>query len=242
MTERKIVIPGEVVFEGEDFLPGEGTEKQGNKIVALKFGLAEESKNLVRVIPLSGVYQPRRGNVVIGKVENITFNGWVININTPENAFLSLMEVPRYVNKDELREVMDIGDMVVAKIYSINKRGIDLSLKLNGMGRLNKGIIIQVNPNKVPRIIGKEGSMISLIKDKTKCKITVGQNGLVWISGDNVEDELFAKKAILYIAENSLMSGLTDEMEKWFQENGGKEWQLKNSKDQMEEKLMNLER
>ena len=223
MTERKIVTPGEVIFEGEDFLPGEGTERRGNEVVALKFGLAEESKNLVRVIPLSGVYQPRRGNVVIGKVENITFNGWVIDINTPENAFLSLMEVPRYVNKDELREVMDIGDMVVAKIYAINKRGIDLSLKLNGMGKLNKGIIIQVNPNKVPRIIGKEGSMISLIKDKTKCKITVGQNGLVWIGGDKVEDELFAKKAILYIAENSLMSGLTDEMEKWFQENGGKE-------------------
>ena len=217
MTERKIVTPGEVIFEGEDFLPGEGTERRGNEVVALRFGLAEESKNLVRVIPLSGVYQPRRGNVVIGKVENVTFNGWVIDINTPENAFLSLMEIPRYVNKDELREVMDIGDMVVAKIYSINKRGIDLSLKSNGLGKLNKGIIVQINPNKVPRVIGKEGSMISLIKDKTKCKITVGQNGLIWISGDKVEDELFAKKAILYIAENSLMSGLTDEMEKWFE-------------------------
>ena len=220
--ERKIAIPGEVIFKGEDYLPGEGTEKRGEEIVSLRFGVVEEMKNLVRVIPLSGVYQPRRGNVVIGKVEMITFNGWVIDINTAENAFLSLMEVPRYVNKDDLKEVMDIGDMVVAKIHAINKRGTDLTLQASGLGKLEKGIIININPNKVPRVIGKEGSMISLIKDETKCRITVGQNGFIWIGGSKVEDELFAKKAILYIAENSLMSGLTDEMKEWFNREKGK--------------------
>ncbi|MCK9596112.1 exosome complex RNA-binding protein Rrp4 [Candidatus Pacearchaeota archaeon] len=218
MTDRKIVIPGEVLFEGDNYLPGEGTEKRGNQVVAIRFGLAEETKNLVKVIPLSGVYQARRGNVVIGKVENITFNGWVINIGTPENAFLSIMEIPRYVNKDDLGEVMGIGDMVVAKIYAMNKRGIDLTLKQKELGPLDRGIIIQVNPNKVPRIIGKEGSMISQIKTETKCNITVGQNGLIWIGGNKVEDELFAKKAIMYIAEHSLTSGLTDEMKNWFEE------------------------
>jgi exosome complex component RRP4 len=216
MTERKVVIPGEIISKGGDFLPGEGTEKRGEEIVAIRFGLAEESNKLVKVIPLSGVYQPRRGNVVIGKVENVTFNGWVIDINTAEGAFLSLMEVPRYVNKDDLEEVMMIGDMVVAKIGSINKRGIDLTIKLKGLGRLDRGIIISINPNKVPRVIGKEGSMISLIKDETKCRITVGQNGLIWINGDKVEDELFAKKAIIHVAENSFMSGLTEEMTEWF--------------------------
>lgn len=223
MADRKIVIPGEIIFEGDDLLPGEGTERRNGKIVALKFGLAEETNNLVKVIPLSGAYQPRRGNVVIGKVENITFNGWVINIDAAENAFLSLMEVPRYVNKDDLKEVMDMGDMVVSKIYSINKRGIDVTLKLKGLGKLEGGIIVKINPNKVPRVIGKEGSMISLVKDETGCQITVGQNGLIWIEGKKVEDELFAKKAILYIAENSQMSGLTDELKKWFDENREKE-------------------
>jgi exosome complex component RRP4 len=216
MTERKIVIPGEVISSGDDYLPGEGTEKRKDEIVAIRFGLAEETNKLIKVIPLSGVYQPRRGNVVIGKVDNVTFNGWVVDINTADGAFLSLMEIPRYVNKDDLREVMDIGDVIVAKIYSINKRGIDLTFKLKGLGKLEGGMIININPNKVPRIIGKEGSMVSLIKDETGCQITVGQNGFIWISGKKIEDELFAKKAILYIAENSLMSGLTDEMKNWF--------------------------
>ncbi len=216
MSDRKIVIPGEIIESGSDFLPGEGTEKQGENIVALRYGLAEEQNRLVKIIPLSGVYQPRRGNVVIGKVELITFNGWVINIGTAENAFLSLMEVPRYVNKDGLEEVMDIGDMAVVKIVGMNKRGIDVTIKSRGLGRIEDGIIIKINPNKVPRIIGKEGSMINLIKDETKCNITVGQNGLISIKGDKIEDELYSKEAILFVAEKSFTSGLTEEVKKWF--------------------------
>ncbi len=216
-NEREIVIPGETIVKGGDYLPGEGTEKRGDEIVSIKYGLSEESDRLVKVIPLSGVYQPRRGNVVIGKVENITFNGWVINIDASDNGFLSLMEVPRYVNKDELDEVMDIGDMVIAKIWSINKRGIDLSIKSRELGRISNGIILKINPNKVPRIIGKEGSMINLIKNETECDVTIGQNGLIWIKGDKIEDELFAKKAILFVAERSFISGLTEEVKKWFE-------------------------
>src|SRR3989304_9030949 len=114
-SERHVVIPGEVIMSG-DYLPGEGTEKVGNNIVALRYGLAEEVSKLVKVIPLSGVYSPRRGNVVIGKISNITFNGWLIDIGCPENSFLSVAEYPKFVHKNELDLVMKIGDMIVAKI------------------------------------------------------------------------------------------------------------------------------
>jgi len=99
---RKIVIPGEVIVSGENYLPGEGTEKKDSSIIALRYGLAEETNRLVKVIPLSGVYHPRRGNVVIGKISNITFNGWLIDIGSPENAFLSVAEYPKFVHKNEL--------------------------------------------------------------------------------------------------------------------------------------------
>ena len=221
-TKREVVIPGEVIVKGDNYLPGEGTEKIGGEIVAMRYGLAEETNGLVKIIPLSGVYQPRRGNVVIGKVENITFNGWVVDINSAEGAFLSLMEVPRYVDKNSLDEVMYIGDLVVAKIWNVGRRGIDLTVKQRGLGRVDEGIIVKINPNKVPRIIGKEGSMIKLIKDETKCNITVGQNGFIWIQGEKIEDELFAKKAILFISNKSFVSGLTEEIKKLFDEERGK--------------------
>ena len=78
---------------------------------------------------------------------------------------------------------------------------------------------MEINSNKVPRVIGKEGSMIGIIKDETKCEITVGQNGIIWIQGKTVEDELFAKKAILHIVEKSFVEGLTEEVKKWFEKN-----------------------
>jgi exosome complex component RRP4 len=213
---RKIVIPGEVILKGDEYLPGEGTEKKGNEIVATRYGLAEESNRLVKVIALSGIYHPRRGNVVIGKVENITFNGWIIDIDSPTGAFLPLTEVPRYVNKDGLSEVLDIGDMVVAKIIGVNGRGVDLTIKSRGLGKIDEGIIVKINSNKVPRVIGKEGSMINLIKREAGCNVTVGQNGLIWIKGDRVNDELFVKKAILFVTKKSYISGLTEEIKKWF--------------------------
>ncbi len=222
MTDRKIVIPGESIISGEDYLPGEGTEKRDKDIVALRFGLAEEMNKLIKVIPLSGVYQPRRGNVIIGKVEMLTSSGWLLDIGGADNAFLSISEVPRYVNKNGLDEVMKIGDMAVVKIWNINGRGIDLSIKSRGLGKINEGIIFKINPNKVPRVIGKEGSMIKMIKDNTNCNITVGQNGYIWINGDKIDDELFAKKAVEFVAEKSFISGLTEETEKWFEAQGVK--------------------
>src|SRR3990170_4092537 len=195
--ERKVVIPGEVIVSGEDYLPGEGTEKRGQEIVAIRYGLAEESSSLVKVIALSGIYQPRRGNVVIGKVENITFNGWVVDINSPTGAFLPLAEVPRFVSKDEMSEVLDIGDMLVAKILGVNGRGIDLTIKMRGLGKIEEG-------------------MIKIVKNETGCNITVGQNGLIWIKGERIEDELFVKRAIMFITEKSFTSGLTEEVQKWF--------------------------
>ncbi len=214
--DRKIVIPGEIIIEGDEYLPGDFTEKKNGKLFALRYGLAEEQNNLIKVIPLSGVYHARRGNVVIGKVENILANGWIIDIGAADTAFLSIMEVPKYVNKDAMDEVLNIGDMVIAKIWSINKRGIDLSLKSRGLGRIEEGLIFEVNSNKVPRIIGKEGSMIKIIKDNTGCDITVGQNGMVLLDGKDIDSELFAKKAIRFIEKKSHIQGLTAEVEKWF--------------------------
>ena len=222
MTERKVVVPGEVIFSGEDYLPGSGTEKRGQDVVAIRFGLAEESSKLVKVIPLSGGYTPRRGNTLIGRVEMLTRNGWVINFGNAENAFLSLTEVPRFVNKGALDEVLDLGEMVVAKIASVRGRDIDLTIKSRGLGRVEEGMIFRVNPSKVPRIIGKEGSMINLIKDNTGCNVTVAQNGFILMKGDKIEDELLAKKAILFIVERSFVSGLTEKVEEWFKANGGR--------------------
>jgi exosome complex component RRP4 len=49
-----------------------------------------------------------------------------------------------------------------------------------------------------------------MLKKETKCNITVGQNGLVYVSGRNREDERIAISAINKIEEEAHTSGLTD--------------------------------
>lgn len=51
--------------------------------------------------------------------------------------------------------------------------------------------------------------MINMIKDKTKCKIVVGQNGLVWVKGDKGMEQI-TKTIINLIEAEAHTSGLTD--------------------------------
>ena len=109
-------------------------------------------------------------------------------------------------------------------------------MKARGLGRIDEGIVFKINSNKVPRVIGKEGSMIKIIRDYTNCNITVGQNGYIWIKGDKIEDELFAKKAILFITENSFVEGLTEKVEEWFKKNGGVKKESTKTEEKSEDK------
>lgn len=218
-SKRKVVIPGEVIVTGEDFLPGEGTRREGDDVIALRFGLAEEIGKVVKVIPIFGAFIPRRNNVVIGRVSDITYSGWLIDIDYAGSAFLPIDEFPRYVNKSEMASHLAIGDVIAAKIWSVNGKSIDLAMKGRGLGPLQGGFIFHVISARVPRIIGREGSMITLIKEKTGCEITVGQNGWVWIQGPNSDAEIRARKAVEYVADKVHMGGLTEKMEGWFAKN-----------------------
>ncbi|MEI6849882.1 MAG: exosome complex RNA-binding protein Rrp4 [archaeon] len=217
--KRKIVVPGEVIASGEDYLPSDGTRREGKDVIASRFGLAEESGRVIKVISITGAFVPRRNNVVIGRVTNVTFNGWVVDIDAAANGFLPLDESPRFISKNDMAQFLAIGDVISAKIWSINNRGIDLSLNGKGLGKLEGGFIFRVSPNRVPRVIGREGSMINLIKDKTGCNISVGQNGWVWIKGNDIDSQIRARKAIEFVTDKVHVEGLTDKMEAWFTEN-----------------------
>src|SRR3989338_3095355 len=216
---RTIVVPGEVVATGEDFLAGEGARREGNEVIASRYGLSEKVGRVVKIIPFSGAFIPRRNNVIVGIVSDIVHSGWIVDIDYAQNGFLPLMESPRFVNKGEMDQFLAIGDVVAAKVWSVSPKGIDLAMKGKGLGKLEGGFIFRVNPSRVPRIIGREGSMINLIKDNTGCNITIGQNGWIWVKGNSLDSELKARKAIEFIADKVLVTGLTEKTEKWFGEN-----------------------
>ena len=211
--KRKIVTPGEVLVSGTNYLPGEGTRREGNEILASRLGVLEMEDRLVKVVAISGVYIPKKGHVVLARVEDITFNGWMMSINSPYSSFLPLTECKGFISKrDDLSLIFNYGDIVVAGIIGVKARGTDLTTKDRGLDKLEDGLVITINSNKVPRVIGRQGSMVTLINELTGCEVVVGQNGVIWIKGNSIEDELIAKEAITFIVENSLVEGLTEQV------------------------------
>jgi exosome complex component RRP4 len=207
---------------GNEFLPGDGAYRDGSEVVAGRYGIANIFEKHVRVVPITGAYYPKRGNTIIGTIVDITFNGWLIDFGGAQNAFLPVAEVPRYVNKNEMQEFLDFGETVIVKVWDVKSRGVDVSMKMRGFGKVEGGMIISVGSNTVPRIIGKEGSMIKQIKDATGCNITVGQNGKVWISGKNIDNEVATKKIVEFISKNTTVLGLTEKVEEYIKNLGFK--------------------
>ena len=216
-AKRRVVVPGEVIVSGDDYLPGDGTRREGSNIVASKFGLAEEAGRVVRIISVFGAFVPRRNNVIIGRITDITHAGWLVDIDSATSAFLPIEESPKFINRNEMDQFLEVGDVISAKIWTVKTRGIDLTLKGKGLGKLEGGFVFRVIPSRVPRIIGREGSMVNLIKEKTGCNVTVGQNGWIWIKGD-IDGQIKARKAIEFVSEKVFVSGLTEKVESWFEE------------------------
>lgn len=215
ITDKDIVVPGEELAEGMDYIPAAGTYRDGDKIIASQVGMVNLSGRLVKLVPLSGRYSPKVGDTVIGKVTNVSFSNWFIDVGYAYEGVLSLKDATSdYIERGaDLSKYYDIGDYVSCKITNVTKSmAIDLSMKGLGLRKLKGGRIIKVTPSKIPRIIGKQGSMINLIKEKTSCRISAGQNGRIWIQGDDPQKEMLAAKAIEMIDKNAHAKGLTDEI------------------------------
>ena len=215
MKTKDIVIPGEMVEERKGRKLGIGVYLEDDKVFSKVLGISRIDENEVSVIALSGVYTPKVGDRIIGTIEEVEISGWLVNINSPYAAFLPLAEaVEEFVDtsRSDLSRYFDVGDIIYCKISKVTKsKNVQVSMNDMSARKLHEGVVIKVTPTKIPRMIGKEGSMVNLIKSKTGCIITTGQNGLVWIKGDN---KAKAIETILTIEKESHTVGLTEKIEK----------------------------
>ncbi|MBI3859003.1 MAG: S1 RNA-binding domain-containing protein [Thaumarchaeota archaeon] len=186
MIERKQVIPGDVITRG-DFQWGSYIEKRGDEFIALRVGLAEVGREGVKLNPLSGPYLPHPEDQVIGKVVDINGFGWVVDINSSFDGFLPASFVfgrEFSPSTHDLTTKFGVGDIIGARIESSERsRDPQLSIRGHGFGKIDRGEIVKISPTKVPRLIGRRGSMINLISERTGCDVKVGQNGVVVVSG-----------------------------------------------------------
>ena len=121
--------------------------------------------------------------------------------------------MPWRVDFGETEKYLNQGDSIMAKVLQVDvEKKLQVTLNDRNLYKIKGGLIIYVEPSKVPRIIGKKGSMIALLKKYTRCRIFVGQNGRIWIDGD---EEGVAKvlQMIRKIEDESLSYGLTNKIE-----------------------------
>jgi exosome complex component RRP4 len=229
--QKQIATPGDLLAEG-DYVAGENTYVENKKIYASRTGLVEYNDKNVSIVALKAFYIPKPGDMVIGTVVDVGFNGWTIGLNGPYQAFLKPSDVlsrPFKPQKDELSQVLTVGDLVVAKIVSYDRtHDPQITVAEPGLGKITRGQVVKVTSTKVPRVIGKKGSMISMIKQETGCQIILGLNGVVLVTGKTLEDEQAALMAIQKIEEESHTSGLTDRITQMLRKEKSKREVVKN--------------
>ncbi len=241
VEDKQIVVPGEILAEG-DYHSGRGTFKEEDKVCSSLVGLVAVRDKKISVIPLQSKYIPKRGDVVIGEITDIRFSMWNLDINSPYSGILPAAEVFGK-EKRELNRAFDVGDVLFLRVVDVDEvKKVKLGLKGRGLGKFRGGILIYITPTKVPRLIGKKGSMINMIKDQTRCEVVVGQNGVVWVKG-KPEMERVVQKVVKTIEEEAHTSGLTDRIRDMLLELLGKKTEeteiaTKEEKEEFDEELI----
>ena len=221
--KRKYVIPGDVVTTGP-FRPEQNVILDGNNMIATTIGISEIYDDSVRVIPLTGMYIPKIDDLVIAKVNSHTSLSWELDINSCYVGFLPAQDVfgrDFSAHADELSSKLKTGDLVAARIANFDRtRDPLVTISDRDLGQIDSGELVEISPSKVPRLIGKRGTMIQMIEMATDAAITIGQNGWVVISCESPEGLLKAKKAIQMVNEQAHIANLTDQVKEMLELKG----------------------
>jgi len=212
-VKRRYVIPGDVIATGP-LRPEQNVYQDGDRIISSSIGISEIFENAVRVIPLAGGYIPHSNDLVIGKVIGTSPLSWEFDINSCFIGFLPAQDVfgrDYSPTKDELKQRLDIGDLVAARIANFDRsRDPLLTVQDRDLGKIESGELVEIAPSKVPRLIGKRGSMIQTIEMATKAMITIGQNGWIVVSCEDPEGLLKAIEAIKMVDALAHTPNLTE--------------------------------
>tara|TARA_Y100000310_G_C20702171_1_gene830938 strand:+ start:4882 stop:5505 length:624 start_codon:yes stop_codon:yes gene_type:complete len=205
LSEKKIVIPGDLVTEERKKL-GSHVFVENGKVFSDSLGLFYPGKDIASVVPLHGKYIPRRGDLIVGIVVSQTYSGYIVDINSIYSS---------YISKELTRDRLKRGAVISAKVTDVNEVN---EADLDDVRVFYGGEVLSVTPVKIPRMIGKNGSMLNALKDGTGCSLLIGRNGWVWVKDGNVP---LLVKAIDLIEREAHLNNLTNKVGDFLNKNKG---------------------
>jgi len=212
VQKKQVVAPGELLAQG-DYYPELNASKNGENLYSTIMGVFDFKGNRLSVVPLKHCYIPFVDDLVIGRIADVGMSGWTVDINSPYPALLPASEVAgrRHGPRMEAERLFSVGDLVRAKVIAFDRtRDPLLTTRDRDLGKITQGKIVKISPSKIPRLIGKEGSMINLLKKETSCSLMVGQNGIVLVACKSPELENIVVEVIEMIEREAHTQGLTD--------------------------------
>lgn len=221
VQNRELVTPGQLLGEGKLTITTPTTMYSlDGKYYSAVVGLVDIEGDKIGVIPLEGFYYPKVGDIVIGIVTSVGVSSWEVDIRAPHSAVLyasDFLNRPINPGRETLSDYLDIGDVVLAKVENVGRgRVTTLTVKGKGFGKVSKGSLVEIGSAKIPRVIGKKGSMLQLLLNECKCEITVAQNGRILISNcPNKDFEEVVIMAIKKIEREAHIPGLTDRIKEF---------------------------
>jgi exosome complex component RRP4 len=188
---QEIVYPGDLIADTQIRAPNVYVEN--GKSYSMVLGFKDSSGS--GIIPFEGGWVPKIEETVIGIISSERNNVYEVDLGSHHRALIIGGKYERFS--------FQIGDVVEATVKDIEDgRTIILSYP----NALKEGTVISIKPSKIPRLIGKNNTMINQISQGTSSKISVGMNGMVWIRDGNVA---LATAAILRVEEEAHVPGLT---------------------------------
>ena len=222
MSQEQFVLPGDIIVTG-DYRPEQNVILEGDRLMSTAIGFSEIKDDLVTVTPLTGLYTPKTDDLVIGKIVSHNALSWEVDINSYYSGILTASDIfgkDYSPSRDDLSLKLKTGDIILARIANVNSRDPLITIIGENLGKIDSGELIKISPTKIPRLIGKHGSMIQTIEASTNATITVGQNGFIVVSCDETNGLLKALAAIRMIDEQAHLVDLTDKVKKMLEFNG----------------------
>jgi len=221
-SKKRYVLPGDFITTAPLRLQN-NVVLEGKRIISTTIGLSDVSDDSVRVISLTGVYLPKTDDLVIGTIQYIHGNSWFADINSCYQGMLLGQDVfgrGSYPTMSEMKERLDKGDIIFARIANSDRQREPLiSIADKNLGKIDSGELIKIPPTKIPRLIGKHGSMIQTIEASTNATITVGQNGLIILKSDNSTGLKKSIASIKMIGMAQYDANLEEKIQKFLDEN-----------------------
>ena len=210
--QRELVLPGDRLAPADSQRPGKGVYKEAEALWASQIGFRSDRKQFVNVVPFNGVYQPQVQDNLIATVIGTGPSNWLMELGASHPATMHVTESPWRVDFGDTARFLSIGDSVYCSVFMVDETGhLQVTMKGQGYRKLYGGTLVQVSPYSVPRIIGRNGSMVNLLKEATRTRVLVGQNGVVWVDGQ-LEHIIILQKALRLIQEEAFTQGLTERM------------------------------